>query len=118
MPGSVDEAVCEKWEINRSTLQRWRKAIETDPALRAAVGEALARVDPYKEIQRAIVVLVRKATELAVASRSTRDLREIRALIGTLGEIAVSRDAFAPEPKDDAQADRQDPSAPPSSSSA
>lgn len=110
MPGAVDERVAEKWGINRKTIQRWRAAAETDPELREAMARAWDRVDPYKEIGRALLVLVKKATELALMSRSPKDLRAIRDLISVLGEIQVTKDTFIPPTRSpDAPPDRQDP---------
>lgn len=106
MPGARDDAVAAKWGISSKTIQRMRS--DRDPAWLAAVARAWEKVDPYEEIARALVVLVNKATELALMARSPRDLRAVRDLIGCLGELQVSRDAFAPKALD--EADRKDPS--------
>lgn len=107
LPGASDEKVAEKWGISSKTIQRMRRDVHTDPAFAEALRRAWAKADPYEEIQRSILVLVRKATELASMARSPKDLRGVRDLIACLGEILVSRDALVPKVQD--EADRKNP---------
>jgi len=110
MPGSVDELVAKKWGVSTKTIQRLRAQVRVDQGLSEAVGRAWDRSDPYDDIRRAIQVLTRKAVELALKVRSPKDLRVVRDMIATLGEILVTRDTLGPKQPTEAGApDRKDP---------
>lgn len=113
LPGSVDEDVARKWGVSTKTIQRLRAQVRTDQALADAVRRAWEASDPYDDIRRAIQVLTRKAVELALMVRTPKDLRAVRDLISTLGEILVTRDTLGPKQPTEAGApDRKDPIAP------
>lgn len=113
MPGSSDELVAKKWGVSPKTIQRLRAQARSDAELGRAIERAWARSDPYDDIRRAIQVLTAKAVELALKVRSPKDIRAVRDLIATLGEILVTRDTLGPkQPTEAGAADRKDPIAP------
>ena len=99
------ETTCDKWQISRRTLERYREKLRDDPGLSQVVAQKKRLVD--EGWQRDACSLVKKTLaklEALVGAATVENIRDVAGVLKIAGDLLITQTAIDPtndEPEDE-----------------